>query len=221
MKPCVISHNILTIETPDWANLRATCPEDAGGRLTALLAHLDGIEKHVFALRGMAMLLIEERTLFRWVLDEQVGDYYVSFDKWLRDTCPNSWGYCRDALRAVKELKAVPFEDLLQIKRCNLEQLKKVSSNVRILPEVVAAAKSMPEKAFVAKLNEDHAQHLEVKQPVVMASPSVSMIIDQAIEIATALEGCKTREEALEAIAAYFVMGCQDNYQKWLKEQTA
>lgn len=204
-KPCVISHNVLTIETPDWANLRETCPEDAGGRLTALLAHLDGIEKHVFALRGMAMLLIEERTLFRWVLDEQVGDYYVSFDKWLRDTCPNSWGYCRDALRAVKELKAVPFEDLLQIKRCNLEQLKKVSSNVRILPEVVAAAKSMPEKAFVAKLNEEHAQHLEVKQPVVMASAEDCAEFEAAI--ARAMQrGAPTRGDAIKDISVNYLL---------------
>ena len=42
---------------------------------------------------------------------------------------------------------------------------------MRLLPEVVRAAKSMPEKQFVAELNQRHDQHLSVKQPVVMATP--------------------------------------------------
>lgn len=167
------------------------------------------------------MLIVEERELYRWVIDEEVGDYFQSFDRWLKQTCPNSWSYCRDALRAVKELRDVPFTDLLEIKRCNLEQLKKVSSNVRILPEVIRAAKTLPEKEFVSRVNESHQQHLEVKQPVVMAEQSASTIIDQAVEMAMALEGCQTRSEALEAIAAYFVTGCQSTYEEYIREHTA
>ena len=70
----------------------------------------------------------------------------------------------------------MPFEDLLSIKRANLEQLKQVSSNVRLLPAVIEAAKTLPEKAFVEKLNRDHAQHLEVKQPVAMARRWLAML---------------------------------------------
>src|SRR5208337_688648 len=106
--------------------LRSMAPEPAAVRLSGILRGLDPLEKQVFALRGMAMLLIEERELYRFVIDEEVGDYYQSFDRWMKQELPNSWGYCRDALRTVKDLKDTPFEDLLQIKRCNLEQLKKV-----------------------------------------------------------------------------------------------
>ena len=125
-------------------------PEAAANALTGILARLEGTEKQVFAWRGMAALLIEERELHRFILDNEVGDYYQSFDRFLKCEYPASWSYIRDALRAVKELREVPFSDLLEIKRCNLEQLKKVSSGVRLLPEVVKAAKSMPEKQFVA-----------------------------------------------------------------------
>lgn len=208
-------------ETPNWAALRSEDPEIAAKQLSHILVQLDGVEKQVFALRGMAMLIVEERELYRWVIDEEVGDYFHSFDRWLKQTLPNSWSYCRDALRAVKELRDVPFTDLLEIKRCNLEQLKKVSSNVRILPEVIRAAKTLPEKEFVSRVNQSHQQHLEVKQPVVMAEQSASTIIDQAVEMAMALEGCQTRSEALEAIAAYFVTGCQSNYEEYIREQTA
>jgi hypothetical protein len=179
--------------------------EAAAKRLTAILCGMDRVEKQVFALRGMAMLLVEERELFRWVLDDEVGDYYVSFDKWLKDTCPNSWGYCRDALRAVKELKDMPFEDLLQIKRCNLEQLKKVSSSVRLLPDVVQAAKNMPEKDFVEKLNSEHSQHLDVKQPIAMAPAEDVEEFETAIAMAMVVEHCGSRAEAIKAISVSYI----------------
>ena len=212
----VISHQLF--KSPDWLALKIMEPEAAHDNLRAILAAYDGAEKQVFAVRGMAALLIEERELYRFDWDDEVGDYFKSFDRWLKTACPNSWSYVRDALRAVKELKDVKFSDLLEIKRCNLEHLKQVSSNVRTLPEVVLAAKILPEKQFVQKLNQEHDQHLEAKSPVVMASPGVSGILEQAIEMAMALEGCKSREQALEAIAAYFVTGCQGSYEKYLQE---
>lgn len=206
-----ISH----LRTPDWFAIRVMHPESAMTSLTSILTNLDPLEKQVFAMRGMAMLLVEERELYRWVIDEEVGDYFTSFDRWMKVTLPNSWGYCRDALRAVKELKDLPFEDLLQIKRCNLEQLKRVSSGVRLLPEVVKAAKTMPEKAFVEKLNTDHDQHLEVKQPVVMATTDECEEFETAISIAIAVEGCTTRAEAIRAISINYI---QDHA---VEEQTA
>ena len=196
---------ILHQETPNWAALRSEVPEVAAKHLGRILIQLDSVEKQVFALRGMAMLIVEERELYRWVIDEEVGDYYQSFDRWLKQTCPNSWSYCRDALRAVKELRDVPFTDLLEIKRCNLEQLKKVSSNVRILPEVVKAAKQLPEKDFVAELNQRHAQHLEVKSPVVMAPTGDVEEFETAIALAIAVEGCQSRAEAIRAISINYI----------------
>ena len=207
-----ISHDPLS--TPDWTELRSECQETAGTRATAFLARLDGIEKHVFALRGMAMLIVEERELYRWVMDEEVGDYFQSFDRWLKQTCPNSWSYCRDALRAVKELKDMPFTDLLEIKRANLEQLKKVSSGVRLLPEVVRAAKSMPEKQFVEKMNREHSQHLAVKQPVVMAEPDACEDFEEAIEMAIVCEHCVGRAEAIRAISICYKQDWAVEYER-------
>lgn len=199
MKASVISHQFL--EAPDWAALRQSPPRDAADALASLLTRLDPIEKQVFALRGIAMLVFEERELWTEFTDPDVGQPYASFDRWLKQTCPNSWSYCRDALRSVKELRSVPFEDLLQIKRCNLEQLKKVSSGVRLLPDVVKAAKTMPEKQFVEKMNREHSQHLEVKQPVMMAPGEVCEIFEQAVNRVIVFYGC-TRAEALEHIGS-------------------
>ena len=156
-------------------------------------------------MRGMAMLLIEERELYRFVVDDEVGDYFQSFDRWMKVTLPNSWGYCRDALRAVKELKDLPFEVLLQIRRCNLEQLKRVSTNVRALPEVVKAAKSLPEKDFVQKLNTEHDQHLDVKKPIAMATSEDCEEFETAIAMAMVVEGCTSRAEAIKAISINYI----------------
>ena len=134
-----------------------------------------------------------------------MGDYFQSFDKFLKDACPNSWSYVREALRAVKELKDVPFEDLLQMKRCNIQQLKQTSSSVRVLPDVIEAAKTLPEKELVAKLNSDHEQHLECKVPVVMATEDEVAEFNTAIAVATIVEGCATRSEAIRAISVSYL----------------
>jgi len=205
MTTCAILHSENPLQAPDWAEMRAEAQEVAAKRLTAFLKGLDGVEKRVFALRGMAMLIVEERELYRWVVDEEVGDYYVSFDRWLKQEFPNSWGYCRDALRSVKELRQVPFEDLLQIKRCNLEQLRQVSSNVRVLPEVVRAAKTMPERDFIEKMNRDHDQHLEVKQPLTMAPAEDCAEFEAAIKRAME-RGATTRAEAIKDISLNYLL---------------
>ena len=197
----------LSLRCPDWLALRVMAPEPAAEALGAILKAWDRVEEKAFAVRGEAMLLIEERNLYRYVLDEEVGEYYHSFDKWLKDALPRSWGYCRDALRVRKDCKDIPYADFSQIKRVNLEQLKKVSSGVRILPEVIQAAKSMLEKKFVAKLNQDHDQHLETRAPIAMAAAEVTEKFEQAIELAIALYGCKSRGEAIECVANDFLLG--------------
>ena len=193
----VISHSAL--RTPDWLALKLMAPQPAAVALRSILLAWDEAEKKVFALRGMAALLIEERELYKEVEDLEFGVPYASFDRFLKQEFPNSWSYIRDALRAVKELRQVPFEDLLQIKRANLEQLKRVSSGVRILPEVVQAAKALSEKKLVQKLNTEYNQHLEVKAPVMMAEADVCQLFEQAVDRVIIVYGC-TRSEALEYI---------------------
>jgi hypothetical protein len=163
------------LETPDWNQLRSLAPEPAAALLSVILRALDRIEEQAFAVRGEAMLLIEERNLFRFVLDEEVGDYYQSFDKWLKDTLPRSWGYCRDALRTRKECREIPYADYVQIPRCNSEQLKLASSSVRVLPEVIEAAKTETAKELRRKLNTDHGQHLESSETLKLTYPAGDM----------------------------------------------
>jgi hypothetical protein len=59
-------------------------------------------------------------------------------------------------------------------------------------------------------MNRDHSQHLETRKPIVMAEASVSSKIDEAVEMATVLYGCKCRSEALEAVCEDFILAHQD-----------
>ena len=207
-------------EEPNWTQLRALEPERAAAVIGVILKSLDAIEEKAFAVRGEAMLLIEERKLFRFVVDDEVGDYYQSFDKWLKDTLPRSWGYCRDALRTRKECREISYADYVQIPRCNSEQLKKVSSSLRALPAVVEAAQTLPEKAFGEKLNRDHAQHLEVKQPVALAPAGDVAEFESAIEMAMLVEHCDTRADAIKAIAVSYIQDHATEFEH-LKEESA
>lgn len=205
------------LRTPDWFQLRLQPPRQCADALQGILRGLEGIEERVFAVRGMCLVLAEERQLWREHIDLEVGIPYESMDRWLKAICPRSWGYCYDAKRTIEALKDIAPDELVKVKRCNLEQLKRVSSGVRALPAVIEAAKTLPEKAFVEKVNREFEQHLSVKQPVVMIENSANTIVDQAIDMAMALEGCGSRGEALEAVAAYFVTGCQEAYAAYLK----
>lgn len=193
------------LRTPDWFAIKVMPPESAAEALRGILKSLGTVEKQVFAMRGRCALLIEEGQLYRFIIDDEVGDYYTSMDRFLKQEFPGSWGYIRDALRTVKELKDMRFEDLLDIKRANIEQLKRVSSGVRMLPDVVSAAKCLPEKEFVSKLNKEHDQHLDVKAPIAMATPDECAEFEAAIARSMEL-GATTRSEAIRDISVNYLL---------------
>jgi hypothetical protein len=149
---------------PDWNEIRMYDPPRAAARLASILSDLEASEKQVFAIRGMCALLAEERELWKEFIDPEVDKPFASFDRWIKWVCPASWGYVRDALRAVKELRDVPFVDLLDMPRTNIETLKKVSTAVRKEPKVIEAAKTQTEAQFAQTLSRDHGQHIETKK---------------------------------------------------------
>lgn len=202
----VILHNsVADFLAVDWARIKSESDADAANELRAILSGLDGIEDKVFALRGMACLMIEERQLWVEHEDPEVGQPFTSFDRWLKWAAPKSWSYCRDAMRVVKELGA-DFPDLLRIRRCNLEQLKKVSTKVRRNPAVIEAARTLPEKAFVQQMNSSFDQHLEVRRPVEMDPEGDAREYEAALEMAMAIEeGCETRADARKIVAIHYL----------------
>jgi len=181
-------------------------PTEAATAMDGALRALDGLSKRIFIERGLILLEVESRRLWEHLADAD-GVPYRSFEQWVCSAADYSRRDCFYALAAAKELRDIPVRELSQMTRSNIEVMKTLSTGVRQKPEVIEAAKNLPEKEFVAKVQADYPeQHLESRQPVVMASAGASAKIDQAIEMATLLYGCKSRGEALEAVAAEFVL---------------
>ncbi len=194
------------VDAPDWSTLRIMPPEGAVDALKSILSHWDGIEEKAFAVRGMVALIMEERELWQIATDPDTGQPYASLDQWFRTASPISHSSWRDALRTIKELRDTPLEELMRIKRCNLEQMKKISTRVRRLPKVIEAAIALPEKQFVAYVNEKYpGQYLEVKRPIVMAPEGDCTEFEQAIEMAMLIDECKDRAEAIKAISIAYL----------------
>jgi hypothetical protein len=200
----------LDLPSPDWGWIARVADAPAAHTLHGWITRLDGIEKQVFAVRGRALLMMEERQLWKLLTDPATKAPWRSLDAWLASAAPHSRSDCYAALRAVRELQDVPFETLTQMPRCNVEQLRKVSSGVRARPEVQAAARELPEKDFVEKLNREHGQHLEPRKPVVMAEAGVCEKRDEAVALAKAVYGVNSDGEALEAIFAEFIAAHQE-----------
>ena len=195
----------LDLPSPDWAFIGKLNDAPAATMLEACIRDLDGIEKQVFAVRGRALLMMEERQLWKLLTDPATGTPWRSLDAWLASAAPHSRSDCYAALRAVRELQDVPFETLTQMPRCNVEQLRKVSSGVRARPEVQAAARELPEKDFVEKLNREHGQHLESRKLVLMPPAGEAEELEQAIEMAMLVEECSTRTEAVRCLAISYI----------------
>jgi hypothetical protein len=147
------------------------------------------------------MLLVEERELWTQFIDPEVDQPYKSMDRWIKTVCPKSWSYCYDALRTVKECRAIPFEDLLQIKRCNLETLKKASSNIRVKPKVIEAAKTQTEAQFAQTLSRDHGQHIETKSTLKLTYTAGEMAeVEKALDWVGKQAGIEDRAGQLLAL---------------------
>lgn len=166
---------------------------------------LDSQYKTNFVDRGLLLEEFERDQLWKFLYDPFTQANYESFNRWLQDAAPWSERDCRYALGAVKQLKDVPADDLRQMPRVNVEVMKSLSSSVRTQPEVIQAAKTLPEQQFIEQIQKTHPdQHVEPRKAIRLVK-SASEVVERAIRLAMAVEGIESRDEALEAIAVSYI----------------
>lgn len=189
----------------DWHAVRTMQPADAAMALDGALRALDGLSKRVFIERGLILLEVESRRLWEHLAAPE-GTPYRSFEQWVCSAADYSRRDCFYALAAAKELRDIPVRELSQMTRSNIEVMKTLSSGVRQKPEVIEAAKTLPEREFVAKVQADYPeQHIEARQPLTMAAPDVCAEFEAAI--ARAMErGATTRAEAIKDISVNYLL---------------
>jgi hypothetical protein len=122
---------------------------------------IESMTRQVYAIRGAAMKIAQDKQIFKYFVDEEVGQPFRSLDRWNKTTFPKSWRYNAEALATISKLPDVPMEQLVSMPRCNMMTLANVSSNVRTIPAVLEAAQTLSEDAFAQKLTAEHGQALE------------------------------------------------------------
>jgi hypothetical protein len=168
MKPSPILDTSSPVTELSLLQLRSMPEEKAAAFLDLRLRALEDAWKHSYVERGLILIEVQDRQLWRWMVDF-AGEQYESFENWVCRAAPQSRSDCFAAMRAVRELHEIPMKELSEIPRCNVEVLRSLSSGVRIQPEVVAAAQALPEKEFRDKIRQDHPeQHIESKRRLVL-----------------------------------------------------
>lgn len=193
-------------------HLRSESDEIAAVALDCRIAALETLYKRTFLERGVILFEVEQRLLWQKIDDPATGVPFTSLDRWILTRCPQSRSDAYAALRAVKELRDIPRERLEAIPRCNVAILQALSTAVRNEPEILKAAKDLPEREFILKIQQDWpGQHIEERRLIHMKpTKSASVVIEQAIKLAMQVEGVTTREQALEVISVEYIHGHQE-----------
>jgi hypothetical protein len=170
--------------------------------LDARARRIEKFNKRVYHELGLIALYMEEKSLWRkCTLDD--GSTPKSFEGWVKDACPYSRSYLFDAKRTVKILRGsgAEMKQIEDIPRCNAITLSKLSPALIRNPEIIDAAKHLPEEEFTKKIADSHPeQHIEERRKLIFhLEVSAKVTVDSAIEQAMKVFDCG-RDEALERI---------------------
>jgi hypothetical protein len=189
--------------------LRSMSDADAARVLDDRLRFLERQYKRNFVERGFILLEMEERQLWKCLIDSETGDEFQSFERYIVTAASHSRADCFESLRAVKELRDIPREQLMNIPRKNIGILSQLSTKVRRDPDVIAAAQTATKADFIGHIQENHPDQAIEQETKLTAHPTKSAreVIDMALEVAVWLCGCNGRESGLEFLATYLLEG--------------
>ncbi len=169
--------------------LRSLPDEIAAVALDGRMRVLEEVWKHGFVERGLILLEMEQRMLWKALINPNTQEPYNSFERWIITAAPQSRSDAYAALKVVKELRDIPRQHLGEMTRCNVDLLCKVSSSVRMQPDVIEAAKELPLKALIQKINKDYpGQHL--------TEPGTG-VIEEAVRLAMRIEGLDSKDDVI------------------------
>jgi hypothetical protein len=191
--------SVQVLHAPDFdlSRVHKMPNNEAAEYLFDLIKRIDELERKAFALRGLALEMVEERKLYL-----EAG--YPSMNQWIIAAAPWSHGACHEAMRAVKEFKDVPLEHLVEMPRANILQLKPLSSKERNEPKTLEAAKTLTE--------DDFAEHLQARHPELHIQRHVKPTLRLTEPVVAALDyiglkmGIEDRQGQLEALCIDFAL---------------
>ena len=137
-------------------------------------------------------------------------DTYTSFDRFLIEACPiggKTSGYSAKRCIEAAQEAGIPLERLERIPRGNLEVVAQEPSVLMRSPEIMDAAETMTNVAFVGKVVKDHPElHFERKIKLVFRPTASAYAVEmRALDLVGRLLSINDRDSQLEAFAADFL----------------
>jgi SH3-like domain-containing protein len=180
---------------------------EAAHVFTRRLRAIERADRAKFVETGLIVNEVEQRQLWRHERDAD-GQPFHSFNAWIASCAGASRSTAYAAWKTYQALKEINFNDLLEIPHCNAKRLMGLSTAVQRDQKIIDAAK-WTERAFVEEVQKLYPeQHVELESKVTLKPElSARTIIQEAWDVAMWVYDVKTREDAQENIAAYFLDG--------------
>ena len=214
-----ISH---LMREPDWAALNTKTDYECARSLHDVLQALENVDGWVYAIRGEATRIFDERRLYEQYDDPaKPGEKCSCTFRWLQIYMPKSYRYCQEALGSRQILhESIPLAVAEKVTRANLRLLQGVSESVRKDPEIHKAASELSEEKLANLLSAPpYHQHIKPRTRVVLNfTPEQLADVEECLESVASVnaefggEDLKTREDRIWALA---VSWNQDHVQEF------
>jgi hypothetical protein len=207
MSDIVRVQNAWDIVNTNLSDLIALPDVQAAPRLNERMALLDQIHKiheRSYSERGIIAREFERRKLWQHLVDPDTGQVFPNFTAWM--SCSDFLG-CRrvnfEAKKDMEGLEDVPQAKLLDVPKGNIKVLKQLSTKVRNKPEILEAARNLPQNKLLQKIEQEEPDQIIEAKQVLRFSPGRSWVktIEKAIEWAIENDIAGTRDEALLRMA--------------------
>jgi hypothetical protein len=188
--------------------LRGWRDQDAAAELDYRVQDIEVQEKRTFVELGLICCEVQDRELYRYVIDRETGEPYRSAEAWMAGRLRVCLASAFEAKRAVRALRDVPLAEMECMPRFALRIAGKLSSASLRRPVVIEALKNSTEaelQAFVER--EIPEAHLEKTSRMVFRPDRSQREIIEGALLAT---GAGTREEQLEALAVDYMVNRQE-----------
>ncbi len=187
----------MNLALTDLSTLLALPDPEAAEALSQRMAMLDQVHRaheRSFYERGVIALEFERRQLWRHLVSPETGDPFPSLTAWIHSGALGGSRWTFKAKEILTKLADVPVKQLSGIPTGTLYELVGMSTSVRNDPHVLAAARALPTKVFVAKMaREQPGQHISPKSK-----------LEKALEMCQALESC-SRKKAEELVGECYI----------------
>lgn len=145
----------------------AEAAEALNGRMAAFV-QIERIHQRSYVERGLIIREFEKRKLWKYLTDPETGETFPHLTAWL--SCSEFLG-CRrtnfESKRDMELLVDISAEKLIDVPKSNIKVLTQLSTAVRNQPDVLEAARTLPQHELMDKVEQEHPlQHIEKCMPI-------------------------------------------------------